>query len=65
MHNAPCRGAFSVVKRCTLTKTGQDFAAKIINVKGMSQRGEAGWQGGGAGQCNVTLPCLYYLCRED
>ena len=32
------RGAFSVVKRCTLTRTGQDFAAKIINVKGMSQR---------------------------
>lgn len=31
-----------MVKRCTLTRTGQDFAAKIINVKGMSQRGEAG-----------------------
>ena len=49
MDNARCRGAFSVVKKCTLTRTGQDFAAKIINFKGMSQRGEAGWQG--AGQC--------------
>ncbi|XP_038060427.1 calcium/calmodulin-dependent protein kinase type II delta chain-like isoform X4 [Patiria miniata] len=32
------KGAFSVVKRCLRKKTNQEFAAKIINTKKLSQR---------------------------
>ncbi|XP_071808749.1 calcium/calmodulin-dependent protein kinase type II delta chain-like isoform X2 [Asterias amurensis] len=32
------KGAFSVVKRCLRKKTSQEFAAKIINTKKLSQR---------------------------
>ena len=34
------RGAFSVVKRCVQRHTGLEFAAKIINTKKLSARGE-------------------------
>lgn len=35
-----CRGAFSVVRRCVQKSTGLEFAAKIINTKKLSARGE-------------------------
>ena len=35
-----CRGAFSVVRRCMKIPTGQEYAAKIINTKKLSTRGE-------------------------
>lgn len=35
-----CRGAFSVVRRCMKISTGQEYAAKIINTKKLSARGE-------------------------
>lgn len=34
------RGAFSVVRRCVQKSTGLEFAAKIINTKKLSARGE-------------------------
>lgn len=34
------RGAFSVVRRCVKLCTGQEYAAKIINTKKLSARGE-------------------------
>lgn len=34
------RGAFSVVRRCMKISTGQEYAAKIINTKKLSARGE-------------------------
>lgn len=34
------RGAFSIVKRCIQKNSGQEFAAKIINTKKLSARGE-------------------------
>ena len=34
------RGAFSVVRRCVQKNTGLEFAAKIINTKKLSARGE-------------------------
>lgn len=36
----PPRGAFSVVRRCVKLCTGQEYAAKIINTKKLSARGE-------------------------
>jgi len=33
------RGAFSIVKRCVQRHTGLEFAAKIINTKKLSARG--------------------------
>lgn len=35
----PCRGAFSIVKRCVQKSTGLEFAAKIINTKKLTTRG--------------------------
>jgi len=35
-----CRGAFSIVKRCVQKSTGLEFAAKIINTKKLTSRGE-------------------------
>lgn len=35
------KGAFSVVKRCTEVKSGVDYAAKIITIKGMKEREKA------------------------
>lgn len=35
------RGAFSVVRRCVKLSTGQEYAAKIINTKKLSARGES------------------------
>lgn len=35
------RGAFSVVRRCVKVLSGQEYAAKIINTKKLSARGEA------------------------
>lgn len=35
-----CRGAFSVVRRCVKVLSGQEYAAKIINTKKLSARGE-------------------------
>ncbi|KAF7647228.1 hypothetical protein LDENG_00175550 [Lucifuga dentata] len=34
------KGAFSVVRRCMKISTGQEYAAKIINTKKLSARGE-------------------------
>lgn len=34
------RGAFSVVRRCMKISSGQEYAAKIINTKKLSARGE-------------------------
>uniref|UniRef100_A0AAQ4NQF2 Protein kinase domain-containing protein n=1 Tax=Gasterosteus aculeatus aculeatus TaxID=481459 RepID=A0AAQ4NQF2_GASAC len=34
------KGAFSVVRRCVKLCTGQEYAAKIINTKKLSARGE-------------------------
>jgi hypothetical protein len=34
------RGAFSIVRRCIQKSTAQEFAAKIINTKKLSTRGE-------------------------
>ena len=34
-----CRGAFSIVRRCIQKSTAQEFAAKIINTKKLSTRG--------------------------
>lgn len=34
------RGAFSIVKRCVQKSTGLEFAAKIINTKKLTTRGE-------------------------
>lgn len=34
------RGAFSVVRRCVKVLSGQEYAAKIINTKKLSARGE-------------------------
>ena len=43
--NAPLllfsRGAFSVVRRCVQKNTGLEFAAKIINTKKLSARGQS------------------------
>ena len=36
------RGAFSVVRKCVKVTTGDQFAAKIINITKLSQKGEAG-----------------------
>ena len=33
------RGAFSIVRRCVQLSSGTEFAAKIINTKKLSQRG--------------------------
>lgn len=35
------RGAFSIVKRCVQKSTGLEFAAKIINTKKLTSRGES------------------------
>lgn len=35
-----CRGAFSIVKRCVQKSSGLEFAAKIINTKKLTARGE-------------------------
>ncbi|KAK3780130.1 hypothetical protein RRG08_051608 [Elysia crispata] len=34
------KGAFSIVRRCVQKNTGLEFAAKIINTKKLSARGE-------------------------
>jgi len=34
-----CRGAFSIVRRCIQKSSAQEFAAKIINTKKLSTRG--------------------------
>ncbi|KAK5876264.1 hypothetical protein CesoFtcFv8_027252 [Champsocephalus esox] len=34
------KGAFSVVRRCMKISTGQEYAAKLINTKKLSARGE-------------------------
>ena len=44
------RGAFSVVRRCVKVLSGQEYAAKIINTKKLSARGE---QIGGSGEWQV------------
>lgn len=36
------RGAFSVVRKCVKMTTGDQFAAKIISITKLSQKGEAG-----------------------
>lgn len=38
------RGAFSVVRRCMKISSGQEYAAKIINTKKLSARGEYIWR---------------------
>ena len=40
LHTLFPRGAFSVVRRCVKLCTGQEHAAKIINTKKLSARGE-------------------------
>jgi len=35
------RGAFSIVRRCVQKSTGLEFAAKIINTKKLSARGNS------------------------
>uniref|UniRef100_A0A671QAR7 Protein kinase domain-containing protein n=1 Tax=Sinocyclocheilus anshuiensis TaxID=1608454 RepID=A0A671QAR7_9TELE len=44
------KGAFSVVRRCLKISTGQEYAAKIINTKKLSARGD-------------TVLNSYYICR--
>lgn len=39
------RGAFSVVRRCVKVLSGQEYAAKIINTKKLSARGERSTNG--------------------
>lgn len=34
------RGAFSIVRRCIQKSSGQEYAAKVINTKKLSARGE-------------------------
>lgn len=38
--SSPSRGAFSVVRRCVKKTSTQEYAAKIINTKKLSARGE-------------------------
>ena len=40
LHYVFCRGAFSIVKRCVQKESGKQFAAKIINKKRLTARGE-------------------------
>jgi len=40
MYVLTSRGAFSVVRRCMKISSGQEYAAKIINTKKLSARGE-------------------------
>uniref|UniRef100_A0A8D0H1U7 Protein kinase domain-containing protein n=1 Tax=Sphenodon punctatus TaxID=8508 RepID=A0A8D0H1U7_SPHPU len=42
------KGAFSVVRRCMKITTGQEYAAKIINTKKLSARGNHLLQRGAA-----------------
>lgn len=50
------RGAFSVVRRCVKLCTGQEYAAKIINTKKLSARGEDThrWEKRTSGRCLST-----------
>lgn len=48
------RGAFSVVRRCVKLCTGQEYAAKIINTKKLSARGERKNWNKGVNRCPVT-----------
>lgn len=41
----PSRGAFSVVRRCVKKTSTQEYAAKIINTKKLSARGECSLSG--------------------
>ena len=45
------RGAFSIVRRCVQKSTGLEFAAKIINTKKLSARGNR--------KSTLFLHCLY------
>lgn len=47
------RGAFSVVRRCVKVLSGQEFAAKIINTKKLSARGETRPLGGKRGEVDA------------
>ncbi len=39
LYLTPCRGAFSVVRRCVHKETKIEYAAKIINTRKLSARG--------------------------
>ena len=59
-----CRGAFSVVRRCVQKSSGLEFAAKIINTKKLSARGEHGVSGTSSviRQADVVGRLKLYCC---
>lgn len=61
------RGAFSIVKRCVQKSTGLEFAAKIINTKKLTSRGEtrtSHWMLNSNRKHLVSLPDFQKLERE-